>query len=29
MKQSIRYLINMREKVASDHFNDPKAFMEY
>ena len=24
-----RYLINKREKVGLDHFNDPKAFMEY
>ena len=24
-----QYLINKREKVGIDHFNDPKAFMEY
>ena len=24
-----QYLINIREKVGSEHFNDPKAFMEY
>ena len=24
-----QYLINKREKVGLDHFNDPKAFMEY
>ena len=24
-----QYLINKRDKVALDHFNDPKAFMEY
>ena len=24
-----QYLINIREKVVLDHFNDPKAFMEY
>ena len=24
-----QYLINKREKVELDHFNDPKAFMEY
>ena len=24
-----RYLINKREKVGLDHFNDPKAFIEY
>ena len=24
-----QYLINKREKVGFDHFNDPKAFMEY
>ena len=28
MKQNI-YLINKREKVGLNHFNDPKAFMEY
>ena len=24
-----QYLINKREKVGLDHFNDPKAFMQY
>ena len=24
-----QYLINKREKVGSDHFDDPKAFIEY
>ena len=24
-----QYLINKREKVELDHFNDPKAFIEY
>ena len=24
-----QYLINKREKVGLNHFNDPKAFMEY
>ena len=24
-----QYLINKREKVAEDHFRDPKAFVEY
>ena len=24
-----QYLINKRERVGLDHFNDPKAFMEY
>ena len=24
-----QYLINKREKVGLDHFNDPKAFMDY
>ena len=24
-----QYLISKREKVGLDHFNDPKAFMEY
>ena len=24
-----QYLINKREGVAIDHFNDPKAFIEY
>ena len=24
-----QYLINKREKVGLDHFNDPKAFMKY
>ena len=24
-----QYLINKREKVGLDHFDDPKAFMEY
>ena len=24
-----QYLINKREKVGLDHFNDPKAFIEY
>ena len=29
MKKNYQYLINKREKVALNHFNDPKAFMEY
>ena len=28
-KSKYQYLINKREKVQLDHFNDPKAFMEY
>ena len=28
-KAKYQYLINKREKVGLDHFNDPKAFMEY
>ena len=28
-KKKYQYLINKREKVALNHFNDPKAFMEY
>ena len=28
-KAKYQYLINKCEKVGSDHFNDPKAFMEY
>ena len=27
--QKYQYLINKREKVGINHFNDPKAFMEY
>ena len=29
MKKKGQYLINKREKVGLNHFNDPKAFMEY
>ena len=29
MKKIYQYLINKREKVELNHFNDPKAFMEY
>ena len=29
IKQKYQYLINKCEKVGLDHFNDPKAFMEY
>ena len=30
MKKKIyQYLINKREKVELNHFNNPKAFMEY
>ena len=29
MKKKNQYLINKREKVGLNHFNDPKAFMEY
>ena len=29
MKKKNQYLINKREKVGINHFNDPKAFMEY
>ena len=29
MKKKYQYLINKREKVGLNHFNDPKAFMEY
>ena len=28
-EKKYQYLINKREKVALNHFNDPKAFMEY
>ena len=28
-KAEFQYLINKREKVRLDHFNDPKAFIEY
>ena len=28
-EKKYQYLINKREKVGSNHFNDPKAFMEY
>ena len=28
-KKEYQYLINKREKVGLNHFNDPKAFMEY
>ena len=28
-EQKYQYLINKREKVGLNHFNDPKAFMEY
>ena len=29
MKKKYKYLINKREEVGLDHFNDPKAFIEY
>ena len=29
IKQKYQYLINKYEKVGVNHFNDPKAFMEY
>ena len=29
MKKIYQYLINKRENVGLNHFNDPKAFMEY
>ena len=29
MKKKYQYLINKREKVGLNHFNDPKSFMEY
>ena len=29
MKKKYQYLINKREEVGLDHFNDPKAFIEY
>ena len=29
MKNKYQYLINKHEKVGLNHFNDPKAFMEY
>ena len=29
MKKKYQYLINKREKLGLNHFNDPKAFMEY
>ena len=29
MKKIYQYLINKREKVGLNPFNDPKAFMEY
>ena len=29
MKKKYQYLINKREKVGLNHFNDPKAFMKY
>ena len=29
MKKNYQYLINKRGKVGLNHFNDPKAFMEY
>ena len=29
MKKKYQYLINKHEKVGLNHFNDPKAFMEY
>ena len=29
MKKIYKYLINKREKVGLNHFNNPKAFMEY
>ena len=28
-EEKYQYLINKREKVGINHFNDPKAFMEY
>ena len=28
-KAQYQYLINKREKLGLDHFNDPKPFMEY
>ena len=28
-EKKYQYLINIREKVGLNHFNDPKAFMEY
>ena len=28
-EKKYQYLINKREKVGLNHFNDPKAFMEY
>ena len=29
IKQNMQYLINIREKVGLEHFNDPKAFIGY
>ena len=29
MKKKYQYLISKRVKVGLNHFNDPKAFMEY
>ena len=29
MKKKYQNLINKREKVGLNHFNDPKAFIEY
>ena len=29
IRKKYQYLINKREKVGLNHFNDPKAFMEY
>ena len=29
MKKKYQYLINKREEVGLDHFDDPKVFMEY
>ena len=29
MKKKYQYLINKREEVGLDHFNDPKVFIEY
>ena len=29
MKKIYNYLINKREKVGLDHFNDPRAFIKY
>ena len=29
VKKKYQYLINKREKVGLNYFNDPKAFMEY